>query len=75
MNVGQIRDGLDSFYVDERNLNVPIIDAILIIRLENAQIRQSKVDQVIREFRSVTINGPDPEKENEIWKESLPLLE
>lgn len=75
MDVGQIRDGLDSFYVDTRNLYVPIIDAILIVRLQNAQIRQSKIDQVIKEFRAATINGIDPEQENKIWKAALPLLE
>ncbi len=75
LNVGQIRDGLDSFYVDTRNLYVPIIDAILIVRLQNAGIRPSKVNQVIKEFRTATINGIDPEQENEIWKSALPLLE
>ncbi len=74
MDVAQIRDGLDSFYVHQKNIFVPIIDAILVIRLQNAQIGQSKIDQVIREFRTATINGPDPEKENEIWKATLPLL-
>jgi hypothetical protein len=75
LNVGQIRDGLDSFYVDTRNLYVPIIDAILIVRLQNAGIRPSKVNQVIKEFRTATINGIDPEQENKIWKSALPLLE
>ncbi len=75
MNVGQIRNGLDSFYVDTRNLYVPIIDAILIVRLQSAGIRQSKVKQVVREFRAATINGIDPEEENKIWKAALPLLE
>lgn len=75
MDVGQIRDGLDSFYVNPKNIYIPIIDAILIVRLQNAQIGHSKVDQVIKEFRAATINGIDPEQENKIWKETLPLLE
>jgi hypothetical protein len=74
LNVGEIRDGLDSFYVDKRNLFVPIIDAILIIRLQNAQIGQGKVDQVVKDFRAATINGTDPEHEYKIWKATLPLL-
>ena len=74
MNVGQIRDGLDSFYVDQKNLSVPIIDAILIVRLQNAQIGQNKIGQVIREFRKATLNGGAPAEENRIWKSTLPLL-
>lgn len=75
MDVGQIRNGLDSFYVNPKNVYVPIIDAILIVRLENAQIGQAKIDQIVREFRAATINGIDPEQENKIWKATLPLLE
>lgn len=74
MDVAQIRDGLDSFYVKQKNIFIPIIDAILVVRLQNAQIRQSEIDQVTKEFRAATINGVDAEKENEIWKASLPLL-
>jgi len=74
MNVGEIRDGLDSFYVDTRNQFVPIIDAILIVRLQNAQIGKAKIDQVVKEFRTATINGTAPEQENKIWKATLPLL-
>lgn len=74
MDVGQIRDGLDSFYVNTRNLYVPIIDAILVVRLQNAQISKARIDKVVSEFRAATINGTDPEQENKIWKATLPLL-
>ena len=74
LNVGEIRDGLDSFYVDTRNQFVPIIDAILIVRLQNAQIGKAKIEQVVKEFRTSTINGTAPEQENKIWKATLPLL-
>lgn len=74
MNVGEIRDGLDSFYVDTNNISVPIVDAILIVRLQNAQIGKKKIDQVVKEFRAATINGTAPEQENKIWKATLPLL-
>ena len=74
MNVGQIRDGLDSFYVDEKNLQVPIVDAILIIRLQTARIEQLKVDEILAQFREATINSPDPAREKEIWKEALKLI-
>jgi hypothetical protein len=74
MNVGQIRDGLDSFYVDEKNLQVPIIDAILIIRLQIARIEQLKVDEILAQFREATINSPDPAREKGIWKEALKLI-
>ncbi|MGO9481607.1 MAG: hypothetical protein ACLP05_07495 [Candidatus Kryptoniota bacterium] len=74
INVGQIRDGLDSFYVDDRNLQVPIVDAVLIIRLQNAQISKAKVDDIIRQFREATINGTDPTREDKIWREALRLL-
>ncbi len=74
MNVGEIRDGLDSLYADSKNLYIPIIDAILIVRLQNAQIGHAKVDQVLKEFRAATINGINPEQENKIWKAALPLL-
>lgn len=74
VNVGQIRDGLDSFYVDDKNLQIPIIDAVLVVRLQNAQIGRAKVDEVIRELREATINGIDPTRENKIWRTSLRLL-
>lgn len=74
MDVAQIRDGLDSFYVQQKNIFIPIIDAILVVRLQNAQIRQSEINRVISEFRAATINGVDPDKENKIWKATLPLL-
>ncbi len=74
MDVGQIRDGLDSFYVNTKNLSIPIVDAILIVRLQNAQIRQARIDQVVKEFRAATANGLDPERENKIWRATLPLL-
>jgi hypothetical protein len=74
VNVGQIREGLDSFYVDEKNLQVPIIDAILIIRLQTARIEQLKVDEILAQFREATINSPDPAREKRIWKEALKLI-
>ncbi|MCL4540035.1 MAG: hypothetical protein M1378_10660 [Bacteroidetes bacterium] len=74
MDVAQIRDGLDSFYVNPKNVFVPIVDAVLVVRLQNAQIGQARIDQVVREFRAATINGVDPEQENKIWKATLPLL-
>ncbi len=74
IDVGQIRDGLDSFYVDDRNLHVPIIDAVLIISLQNARIDKAKIERIVEKLREATINGTDPARENEIWKESLPLL-
>jgi len=74
MNVGRIRDGLDSFYVDGRNLHVPIIDAILIIRLQDAHVGMSMVDDVVIQFRGAAIKGPDPEREKEIWQGALKLL-
>jgi len=74
MNVGQIRDGLDSLYVDDRNLQVPIIDAVLIVRLQSAGISKSRVDEVLAKFREATINGPDPARETKIWQYALPLL-
>lgn len=74
MNVGQIRDGLDSFYVDEKNLHVPIIDAILVIRLQNAQIDMGKIDDVTRQLREATIKGPDRAREKAIWREALKLI-
>ena len=74
INVGQIRDGLDSFYVDDRNRPVPIVDAALIVRLQNANIGKTKVADVIKEFREATINGVDPAREDKIWREALRLL-
>ena len=74
IDVGQIRDGLDSFYVDGRNLHVPIVDAVLVISLQNAYINKSKVDDVISEFREATMSGPDPSREDRIWREALKLL-
>jgi hypothetical protein len=74
INVGEIRDGLDSFYVDDRNLHVPIIDAVLIVRLQDAHIGKTKVEDVAREFREAAINGVDPARENKIWREALGLL-
>jgi len=74
MNVGQIRDGLDSFYVEEKNLQVPIVDAVLILRLQNAHVDPIKIDGVLRQFREATINNPDPKRENRIWQEALKLL-
>jgi len=74
INVGQIRDGLDSFYVDERNLQIPIVDAILIIRLQSARINEVKVDDILGQFREATMNGPDREREKEIWQAALKLL-
>ena len=74
LNVGQIRDGLDSFYVNEKNLQVPIIDAILIIRLQSARIEQLKVDEILGQFREATINSPDPAREKRIWQEALKLI-
>ncbi|MFZ1082781.1 MAG: hypothetical protein WAO19_12760 [Candidatus Kryptoniota bacterium] len=74
INVGQIRDGLDSFYVDDKNLQVPIIDAVLIFRLQNAQINKTKVDDIIKQFQEATINGSDPAREDKIWREALRLL-
>jgi len=74
INVGQIRDGLDSFYVDDRNLHVPIVDAVIIINLQDTHINRSEVDDVIRQFREATINGPDPAREDKIWREALRLL-
>ena len=74
VSVGQIRDGLDSFYVDEKNLQIPIIDAILIIRLQNAHVSETTVDGVLKLFREATINGPDPAWDNKIWRTSLKFL-
>ncbi len=74
MNVGQIRDGLDSFYVEEKNLQVPIIDAILIIRLQSGQIDKARIKDILRQFREATINGPDPVREKQIWSDALKLL-
>ncbi|HEY9165125.1 MAG TPA: hypothetical protein VIS48_03085 [Candidatus Kryptonia bacterium] len=74
MNVGQVRDGLDSFYVDDRNLQVPIIDAVLIIRLQNAGVGKSNIDNVTKEFREATVNGMDPTRENKIWESATKLL-
>jgi len=74
MNVGDIRDGLDSFYVDDKNLQIPIVDAVLLVRLQKAQIGESKIDQIVREFREATVNGIEPDRENRIWKQALPLL-
>ncbi len=74
LDVGEIRDGLDSFYADDKNLQVPIVDAVLIVRLQNAQIRKSKVEEIVRELRKATVNGINPESENRIWKSALPLL-
>ncbi|MCL5267050.1 MAG: hypothetical protein M1469_02970 [Bacteroidetes bacterium] len=74
LNVGEIRNGLDSFYANDKNLQVPIVDAILIVRLQNAQIRKSRVDEIVQELRRATINGINPESENKIWKSALPLL-
>lgn len=74
MNVGQIRDGLDSFYVDEKNLQVPIIDAILILRLQSAHVDMEKVDGITKQFREATINGPDSAREKKIWQEALKLI-
>lgn len=74
MNVGQIRDGLDSFYVDEKNLHVPIIDAILVIRLQNAQIDKEKIDNITRQLREATINGANRAREEAIWREALKLI-
>jgi hypothetical protein len=74
MNVGQIRDGLDSFYTDARNLHVPIVDAVLIVRLRNAHVAESRIESIVKAFREATINGIDPERENKIWHEALMLL-
>ncbi len=74
LNVGEIRDGLDSFYVNDKNLQIPIIDAVLVVRLQNAEIGKAKVDEVIRELREATINGTDPTRENKIWRTNLRLL-
>ena len=75
MNVGQIRDGLDSFYSDSNNLQIPIVDAVLIVRLQNAGIPKKKVDQIIAEFKRANQDGMKPGQENKIWKEGLFLLE
>ncbi len=74
LSVGQIRDGLDLLYANDKNLQIPVVDAVLVIRLQNAQIRKSKVDEIVREFRTATANGINPEVENKIWKSALPLL-
>ncbi|HUI31515.1 MAG TPA: hypothetical protein VLX91_14995 [Candidatus Acidoferrales bacterium] len=74
MDVGQIRDRLDSFYVDEKNIQVPIIDAILVVRLENAKIDNPKVEDILKQFRKATINGPDAAREKTIWQAGLKLL-
>ena len=73
-NVGQIRDGLDSFYADAKNLQVPIVDAILIIRLQDGGIAPVKIDDILKELREATINGPDRGRENKIWQSALKLL-
>jgi len=75
MNVGQIRDGLDSFYVEEKNLQVPIIDAILVIHLQNAHIDKLKVESILKQLREATTNGADPSREKKIWQEALTLVE
>jgi hypothetical protein len=74
MNVGQIRDGLDSFYVDEKNVQVPIVDAILVIRLHNAHVEELEVNNILAELREATVNGPDPVREKKIWQEGLKLI-
>jgi hypothetical protein len=74
MNVGQIRDGLDSFYVDEKNLHIPIVDAVLVIRLQNAQIDKGKIEDITGQFREATINGPEKAREKAIWREALKLI-
>ena len=74
MNVGQIREGLDSFYVDQKNLQIPIIDAVLIVRLQNARVENLEVEDILRQFREATINGPDPSREKMIWKVALKIL-
>ncbi len=75
ISVGQIRDGLDSLYSSDKNLQIPIVDGVLIVRLWNAGIPESKVDQVVDQLRRATVNGTDPTEENKIWKEGLFLLE
>ncbi len=74
LDVGKIRDGLDSFYADDKNLQIPIVDAVLIVRLQNAEIRKSKIEEIVKKFREATVNGINPEAENKIWKSALPLL-
>ncbi len=74
LNVGQIRDGLDSFYVDDKNLQVPIIDAVLIVKLQSAQISSGKVIDIVKQFREATVNGSDAVRENKIWRAALKLL-
>lgn len=74
LDVGEIRDGLDSFYADDKNLQIPIVDAVLIVRLQNAEIRKSKIEEIVKDFRTATANGINPEAENKIWESALPLL-
>jgi len=74
MNVGEIRDGLDSFYVDDKNLHVPIIDAILVLHLQSAHVEEMEVDGILRQLREATINGPDPAREKGIWREALKII-
>ena len=74
MNVGQIREGLDSFYVDEKNLQIPIIDAILILALQNAHLDAKEIDGVTKRLREATMNGPDSAREKKIWQEALKLI-
>ncbi len=74
LSVAQIRDGLDSLYADEKNLQVPIVDGVLLVRLLNSRIEQSRIDDILEEFRKATINGPDPERESYIWKKALELI-
>ncbi len=74
MSVGQIRDGLDSFYVDEKNLQVPIIDAILVLQMHNHHVDAKTIEDILSQFREATINGPNPTRENKIWQEALKLI-
>ena len=74
LSVAQIRDGLDSLYADEKNLRVLIIDGVLLVRLQNSRIEQSRISDILEQFREATINGPDPERESYIWKKALELI-
>lgn len=51
LTVGQLAEGLDSFYADFRNLNIPIADAVWVVVNGIAGTPQAKLDTMIENFR------------------------
>ncbi|MGC8594612.1 MAG: hypothetical protein ACP5US_08150 [Candidatus Kryptoniota bacterium] len=74
MDVASIRDGLDKFYSDTLNLSVRIVDAVLIIKLEAAQVPNDIVQSFVKRFREIAERKTNILVENQVWTEALRLL-